>query len=1359
MLQTSHTRLNLNPAVRTAVLTNAMTSTNGMAGPAVDRLNLSTMMPPELQSESSRDVTSPDATAGHPPAKLPIMAIVPPAVDAEPISLASAPTARDIQRQTLGELVRLATECTTLDAQIEKQFLETSAKAEKQLKLKAADLTTASLDELSVAQHARNQDLAAIDSAFKAEQRDLEQQATVERRRVASEYEDASRRIKKDYQDATWLVESILDTAVLEAKKAHKATSERINTDRTAADEQRDAGLATLHRYGQQHLANVLADLPPAPEVDSTTFALAMPELKAKVEALDNLTLARLFVGVWPYLAAVAFIGASAAIMQPWVNVPNKDWMPTVYVVGGAVLAVCVIGFLLFRTSVKQIRETWLEAVDALSRVYASLDRQLAEADLLRDQTISNAQDQQDEETLKVKERFEPMLERVKRKRDEQNGNIARVLAEELARRTQNREVRLHQTRRRHEAGIKSMEMGRDSSISAATADRDRTVGDARTRHDAARSEIVERWNGGLAMTRAQNAIQSAPGSTRIGTLTIDLGRIADESGARSTDQRLKPPPPYDVPAWLSLPRQASLLIEHDRAKRDDAIELLRATMFNLLSTIPAGRVKFTLIDPVGLGQSFAAFMHLADHDDALVGGRIWSESGQIEQRLQDLTEHMETVIQKYLRNEFHTIDEYNAQAGELAEPYRFLVIADLPTSFTDEALRRLANIATTGARCGVYVLVTRDNRVSLGGTLLEDLRNSCTTLQQKADRFQWHDEVFGRFAFTPAARPNDDAMTQQLHAIGVKAKENNRIEVPFEIVTPKANELWSLDASHDIAVPVGRTGATRLQTFRLGRGVAQHALIAGKTGSGKSTLLNVLITNLAMWYSPAELEFYLIDFKRGVEFKAYATNRLPHARAIAVESDREFGLSVLQRLDAEIGRRGELYRKVGAQDVASYRRSSPGVSLPRIMLIVDEFQELFTEDDRVSQESSLLIDRLVRQGRAFGIHVVLGSQTIGGPNTLPRTTMGQMAVRVALQTTEADSQLILGDNNSAARLLTRPGEAIYNDAGGAVENNSPFQISWLNDDERNAALQRVRKIADQLSLQTSSVSVFEGNAPAHIEENRELGAQLAQRPTLTKSPNVVAAALGEAVAIKPPTAVALRKRPGSNVLILGQQDEQALAVLATMALSITAQTPADDTRFLVLDATPADSALHGKLAAVVTALPVRADDVGYRDVPQTIIKLAEELRSRQASGDTSPSTYVLINGLQRYRELRKTEESFSFSMSASDDAAPKAQAADKAFAELLKDGPSFGIHILAWCDTVAALDRTFDRPMLREFDNRVLFQMSAADSAFLIDSPAANKLGFYRAIYFSEEQGVIEKFRPYGVPGMGFVKERFPGA
>ena len=88
---------------------------------------------------------------------------------------------------------------------------------------------------------------------------------------------------------------------------------------------------------------------------------------------------------------------------------------------------------------------------------------------------------------------------------------------------------------------------------------------------------------------------------------------------------------------------------------------------------------------------------------------------------------------------------------------------------------------------------------------------------------------------------------------------------------------------------------------------------------------------------------------------------------------------------------------------------------MPRILLIVDEFQELFVTDDKLAQDAALLLDRLVRQGRAFGVTCCLGRRP-GGAYSLARSTLGQMAVRIALECSEADAHLILSDDNTAAR-------------------------------------------------------------------------------------------------------------------------------------------------------------------------------------------------------------------------------------------------------------------------------------------------------------------------------------------------------
>jgi hypothetical protein len=223
---------------------------------------------------------------------------------------------------------------------------------------------------------------------------------------------------------------------------------------------------------------------------------------------------------------------------------------------------------------------------------------------------------------------------------------------------------------------------------------------------------------------------------------------------------------------------------------------------------------------------------------------------------------------------------------------------------------------------------------------------------------------------------------------------------------------------------------------------------------------------------------------------------------------------------------------------------------------------------------------------------------------------------------------------------------------------------------------------------------------------------------------------------------VTLRRQAGSNAIIIGQQDESALAMFVSSMVSLSAQHSASSAQFYLLDGTPADSPMAGTLPSMSAILPQSLSIVDYRKVPETLETLAAELKRRRESDDSSyPEIYILLFGLQRYRMLRKSEESFSFGSE------EKKATPDQQFAEILCDGPQLGIHVIAWCDTPANIERALERGMLREFDHRILFQMSANDSSNLIDSPLANRLGFHRALAFSEEHGTLEKFRPYALP------------
>jgi energy-coupling factor transporter ATP-binding protein EcfA2 len=801
-----------------------------------------------------------------------------------------------------------------------------------------------------------------------------------------------------------------------------------------------------------------------------------------------------------------------------------------------------------------------------------------------------------------------------------------------------------------------------------------------------------------------------------------------------------------------------------------------------MLTAMPPGKVRFTILDPVGLGENFASFMHLADFDEHLIASRIWTDSRQIDEQLTRLTAHMETVLQKYLRNEFATIHEYNAQAGEVAEPFQVLVVANFPTNFSEAAARKLVSIATSGPRCGVYTLIMVDRKQKMPANFdLKDLEATAVHLDwvsppaeertdsfdeelpsvsslpqsqaaaKKTERsgFRWRYPAFEHLPLTLDRPPTADRFNDVVRAAGRAAKDSMKVEVPFEQVAPPQEEYWQGDTAKELVVPIGRAGARRLQSVRLGKGTSQHLLVAGKTGSGKSTFLHGLITNAALIYSPEQVEFYLIDFKKGVEFKTYATHHLPHARVIAIESEREFGLSVLERLDGELQRRGELFRGAGVQDLADFRKARPEAPMPRVLFIVDEFQELFVEDDKLAQDAGLLLDRLVRQGRAFGIHVLLGSQTLSGAYSLNRSTMGQMAVRVALQCSEADAHLILSDErNEAARFLSRPGEAIYNDQNGLLAGNHPFQVVWLPESQRISYLRQIEDKSKKPSEAAKETIVFEGDQAADPANNLQLREML--RGGQVAAGAAQKAWVGAAVAIKEPTFASFGRHAGSNLLVVGAWEESALGVLANAVISLAAQYRTPQSPILVLDGTRPESPEAGTWQRIADALPGKVEVAGMRDTARVIGEIAAELARREAAGeeDAPPIFLVIFNG-GRFRELRRGEDDFSFSTDRDKPPSP-----DKQWGEILRNGPAWGIHSLVWCDSYNNVNRILDRVAMREFEMRVAFQMSAADSSSLLDNPAATKLRQHRGLFASEDLGTLEKFRPYGIPTEAWLAE-----
>ena len=624
-------------------------------------------------------------------------------------------------------------------------------------------------------------------------------------------------------------------------------------------------------------------------------------EVRSSTLALHGQKLSRLFEGGTPFgvfFATWVVAAVPTAIALGWTN---WLWIAISFgiaaVVSGAALAwLWPVARGQSGRQYQQIQQLLTDARQALKMslqaarergereseaLIAERNKHLTTADAKLKALIGERERQTESEIGRAGQTFPQRLAQLRSELDQSLEQAKRTQADALTLAIENRDKRELLNRKNHETRLR----------------------DLRDEHDRDWEALSERWRAGLAELDEQREqmvaecrrlfpdwentefeswatpTEAAP-AIQFGTVTLDLSKV--KNGV-SHDARLRPPSmSLQLPAMMTLEEHPAMLITAEEEGRRDAVEVLQLMMLRMLTAMPPGKVRFTILDPVGLGENFASFMHLADFDEHLIASRIWTDARQIDEQLTRLTAHMETVLQKYLRNEFATIHEYNAQAGEVAEPFQILVVANFPTNFSEAAARKLVSIATSGPRCGVYTLIMVDRKQKMPANFdLKDLEAGAVHLdwvagveRQRAPSFdeelpaggspaarpqphgeaagfRWRYPAFEHLQLSLDRPPSADRFNDVVRAAGRAAKDSMKVEVPFEQVAPPESEYWTGDTGKELVVPIGRAGARRLQSVRLGKGTSQHLLVAGKTGSGKSTFLHGLITNTALDLQP----------------------------------------------------------------------------------------------------------------------------------------------------------------------------------------------------------------------------------------------------------------------------------------------------------------------------------------------------------------------------------------------------------------------------------------------------------------------------------------------------------------------------
>lgn len=272
--------------------------------------------------------------------------------------------------------------------------------------------------------------------------------------------------------------------------------------------------------------------------------------------------------------------------------------------------------------------------------------------------------------------------------------------------------------------------------------------------------------------------------------------------------------------------------------------------------------------------------------------------------------------------------------------------------------------------------------------------------------------------------------------------------ELEFTLDEPfmyNGNPIWTRDPAKGIGLGFGYMNGNKryLSEMYLGDNSnvsGPHMVIGGMSGGGKSVCVNNLIFNMLMSYSPFDLNLYLIDAKIS-EAKRYATtHRVPHVKVIGATSDTAYVISVLEVIDAHMTKLNKLFGSFGCNNIADFRETT-GLSIPRIVVFVDEYQLQFQgATTREKEALTNLYDKVCTAGRSAGLHLVLCSQSY--LQELKKALFHNMPLRACLKCVKETSEGII--ENSVAAEGIPIGEIHVNLTGArSVEETTMFKVPF----------------------------------------------------------------------------------------------------------------------------------------------------------------------------------------------------------------------------------------------------------------------------------------------------------------------------
>jgi DNA segregation ATPase FtsK/SpoIIIE, S-DNA-T family len=809
-----------------------------------------------------------------------------------------------------------------------------------------------------------------------------------------------------------------------------------------------------------------------------------------------------------------------------------------------------------------------------------------------------------------------------------------------------------------------------------------------------------------------------------------------------------------------------TLIIVSDDDTADRAIALLQSLAIRIALTLPH-QSRYALIDPVGGGSAFPMQRFLP---------LVREASDDIRRDLDQISADIRRIIATYLDASADSFERLQEDI-RVNERLEFVFAANFPREYDRRAIEALYSIGRTGPKAGKYLILHYNISQSLPRDMSMDSFENAAYIDLTSG-YGKVDPTFCQLKFIPDAAPSSSLQTELFSKLS-KAKPPQRNLAWKDTVEFDDRPWWKESAAEVIETPVGGYGSNEFLKVWFGEknqeNTCAHGILGGTAGSGKSTLYHVIIMGLAIRYAPDELKMYLVDGKSGVTFQPYRD--LPHAEVISLHTLPELSRSVLSELVAEMDYRYDLFGSVGVEKLADYcKKGQPKGKLPRILLLVDEYQELFEGDQDGIASSNLL--KLSQQGRAAGIHMLLGSQGFSAVGMLNREAIFQnIHLMMAMRMRPDDIQSLTSFGRRGKQLIMTcdlPGKIVVNDQLGDDGANKLGKVAYLKSEERDQLVQQLHHKAhtefspDDLPLRT----VLDGKEQPNIIDNPKLRNLLEHSTWLTSqewqdkarqstqegglgvsdwfsAERPRAVWLGQEFSVRGQAMIVLRRRIAENIVLVGSESTAIYGMLSGILTSLAVNTNPTMTEFYIFDRSMAETqwckALKELYTNVLspTGFPVNFTR-SVKDVGQWVDLLLAELDRRTQLEDderiSKPSIFVVMTELDQVDEIRRQADAYGMTDSP----------LGEKLRRLCAEGSRLGIHIiLSFSGLKVMLNVIDERRDLVNFRHRVALQMSEDDSFTFVRNRTASRLQLdgskpISALYLDVESDRAVRFKPY---------------